>query len=501
MDADTRKKRHEVLRTIPSVDQLLELPASQEAIARLTRPVVVTIIRRMVEDVRTRLLRGELWDRSPGEDDQSGGDHGVVRTGGAIPWERLLEEAFLRARQNSLSPVINATGVILHTNLGRAPLSEEAIEAVRRVAIGYSNLEYDLVAGRRGSRHVYGERLLLELTGAEAAMVVNNNAAAVLLVLSALAAGGEVVISRGEMVEIGGAFRIPDVLEQSGCRLVEVGTTNRTRLSDYARAVGPETKALLKVHTSNFRVIGFTESVSARELAPLAQSRGLYLIEDLGSGVLFGTEAYGLAHEPTVQEAVAAGADIVTFSGDKLLGGPQAGIILGKRELVDRCRRHPLARALRVDKMTLAALEATLRLYAQGDGEKVPIWRMMAQTPPMLRQRANAVREMIAGRLARERAAEAGSGCDVGLDVIESRSAIGGGSLPGETLPTWVLKLKPESSPDRIAQALREASRPVIARVEDGALLFDFRTVDPKDDPVVADAIIRALGAVARPPA
>lgn len=497
MDAGSRARRQELLRALPSVDQLLKLPVSQDAVASLSRPVAVSVIRRVLDDVRTQLLRGEpqeLEARGDAAREEAGNALGLDATA----WEQRLEEAFLRARQNTLIPVINATGVILHTNLGRAPLSEEALEAVRRVSMGYSNLEYDLAQGRRGSRHTYGERLLVELAGAEAAMVVNNNAAAVLLVLSALAAGGEVIISRGELVEIGGAFRIPDVLAQSGCRLVEVGTTNRTRLSDYARAVGPETKALLKVHTSNFKVIGFTESVPARELASLARSHGLYLIEDLGSGVFLNTEAYGLAHEPTVQEAVAAGADIVTFSGDKLLGGPQAGIILGKRELVERCRRHPLARAVRVDKMTLAALEATLRLYARGDVDKLPIWRMMAVQPETLRRRAEAVRRMI-----EERWQEAGETWEPGarafLDVVESRSAIGGGSLPGETLPTWVLRIRPERSAVELAEALRQQSPPVIARVEEDALLLDFRTVDPADDRTVAEALVRALGGRARP--
>ncbi|MFS8665825.1 MAG: L-seryl-tRNA(Sec) selenium transferase, partial [Limnochordales bacterium] len=348
------------LRRLPAVDQLLKAPAVAAAAQRLPRPLVVDAVRAAVAEARQRILAG-----APPPD------------GPALAQRAAAHVHALRRRL--LTPVINATGVVLHTNLGRAPLSRASIAAMEAVAAGYSNLEYEIETGRRGSRHVHGEALLTRLTGAEAAMVVNNNAAAVLLVLSALAHGREVIISRGEMIEIGGAFRIPEVMAQSGCLLREVGTTNRTHRRDYEQAIGPQTAAILKVHPSNYRVVGFTASVSTRELAALARRHGLLLIEDLGSGVLLPTEGYGLAHEPTVQETVAAGADLVTFSGDKLLGGPQAGIIVGRRDLVERCRRHPLARAVRVDKLTLAALQATLQHYLDGTVEEIPVYRMLAR--------------------------------------------------------------------------------------------------------------------------
>ena len=378
--------------------------------------------------------------------------------------------------------MINATGVIIHTNLGRAPLSAAAVAAMAAVGRGYSSLEFDLEAGGRGSRAAHVEPLLCRLTGAEAALAVGNNAAAVLFVLSAFARDREVVISRGQLVEIGGGFRIPDVMRQSGARLVEVGTTNRTYLRDYAEVVRPETAALLRVHASNFRVVGFTEAVALKPLAVLAHERGLLLIDDLGSGCLLDTAAFGLAAEPRVQDSLAAGADLVLFSGDKLLGGPQAGIILGKSELIEALRRHPFARALRPDKATIAALGATLSHYAVGDAvEQVPVWRMIALPPAAVDRRA------------RRWARAAGAGA--GAAVIDGRSMVGGGSLPEESLPTRLLALPPQAGAgvEALARRLRQSDPPVVGRVEHDRLLLDPRTVDPGDDARVSRALKAAL--------
>ncbi|HEV2471034.1 MAG TPA: L-seryl-tRNA(Sec) selenium transferase, partial [Chthonomonadales bacterium] len=335
-------------RLLPSIDELLQAPQGQQLASHYSRSLALRALRAALAEARA-----------------------AIRDGAACPsYDELLASAgtsLAREQQPSLRPVINATGVIINTNLGRAPLSAAAFAAMQAVTTGYSNLEYDLEAGERGSRHAHVAALLCELTGAEAALVANNNAAAVLLSLSALAAGREVVISRGQLVEIGGGFRIPDVMRQSGCQLVEVGTTNRTRLSDYEAALSERTALLLSIHPSNFHLLGFTESTPVAELSRLARARGLQVMDDLGSGCLVASEHYGLAHEPMPQESIAAGADIVCFSGDKLLGGPQAGIIVGKAGLIARIAKHPLMRAVRIDKMTLAALEATLRHYQRAE--------------------------------------------------------------------------------------------------------------------------------------
>jgi L-seryl-tRNA(Ser) seleniumtransferase len=397
----------------------------------------------------------------------------------APPAEALAAAALSRARalaMPSLRPVINASGVILQTNLGRAPLSQAALAAMQAVGAGYSNLEYDLEAGERGSRSVHLASLLCRLSGAEAALAVNNNAAAVYLALSALAAGREVIVSRGQAVEIGGGFRIPDVLRQSGAALVEVGTTNRTYLQDYAAAIGERTALLMRIHTSNFRLTGFVHETSLAELAALGRARGVPVLDDLGSGTLLPTAPYGLAPEPTVQESVAAGADLVTFSGDKLLGGPQAGLIVGRAALVERLWRHPLARALRVDKTTIAGLEATLLAYLRGRAtEEIPVWRMIAADIAGLRARA--------GRLA----AALGPGR---AEVVASSAAVGGGSLPGETLPSAAVAL-PGSDPDRLAARLRRGDPPVVGRIAEGRVLLDMRSVLPEQD----EALLRALRA------
>lgn len=394
----------------------------------------------------------------------------------------LVQQDVAEATQSSLRPVINATGVIIHTNLGRAPLSEAACAAIAEVARGYSNLEYDLTAGERGSRHDHARRLICELTGAEDALVVNNNAAAVYLILAALCLGREVVISRSQLVEIGGGFRIPDVLRQSGARLVEVGATNRTHLRDFTDAVTPQTAAFMRVHASNFKQIGFVTMPTLAELATLAHQQGVILIDDLGSGTLLETAPYGLAPEPTVQASVAAGADLVTFSGDKLLGGPQAGIILGRNALISQLRRHPMARALRVDKLTFAALDATLRSYQRGAAvNELPVWQMISASVAMLTARVQGWLSQL-------------QGAGISGELIAGESAVGGGSLPGEVLPTVLLAIAHET-PDAIAAQLRRQNPPVVCRIQRDQLLFDPRTVLPAQEA----ALLRALVAVLRP--
>ena len=382
-------------------------------------------------------------------------------------------------------PVINATGVIIHTNLGRAPMSPAATAAAAQAAQGYSNLELDLADGRRGSRQAHLQTLLQELTGAEAGLVVNNNAAAVLLGLSALAAGKAVIVSRGEAVEIGGGFRIPDVLAQSGAQLVDVGTTNRTYARDYANAIGENTAALLKAHASNFRVEGFTAAVAPAELAALGAEHNIPVLHDIGSGCLLPTERYGLAHEPTPQESVAAGVGLTFFSGDKLLGGPQAGIVVGTKELVGRLERHPLARAVRIDKQSLAALIATLTHYRRREAEReIPIWRMLGMPLTIIEERAAAWRSALNLPEAAPARIEA------------ARSAIGGGSLPGETLPTKVLSLPGSFWPGGAAglmERLRCGNPPVIARIEDDRVLLDPRTVLPEEETTLLKRLQAAL--------
>jgi L-seryl-tRNA(Ser) seleniumtransferase len=395
---------------------------------------------------------------------------------------RIAESAETLARP-TLRPVINATGVVVHTNLGRAPLCAEALEAMVAVGRGYSNLEYDLDAGRRGSRYVHAEGLLCRLTGAEGALVVNNNAAAVLLALSVLAREREVVISRGQLVEIGGGFRIPDVMRQSGARLVEVGTTNRTHLSDYERAIGPDTAMLMVAHQSNFRITGFTTQVQAQDLVELARAHDLLVFEDLGSGTLLNTETYGFSHEPTVQQVTSAGVDLVSFSGDKLLGAPQAGILVGRTELIARLRRSPLTRALRVDKTTLAGLQATLMHYVVGDAEQaVPVWRMLAMPLDELDRRAQQWTHKLRAAGVDEQV----------LSVVDGRSAAGGGSLPGETVATRLVAVSVDS-PDALATRLRAHEPPVIARIENDLLCLDPRTVLPEQESTLLSALLACL--------
>ncbi len=443
-------------RALPSVDRLLQ--------AQATRALLATYPRDLVVDA----LRTSLAEARASADATIDGDALVARA----------ESALAARTQTSLRPVINATGVILHTNLGRAPLSPATLAAMVACAAGYSSLEYDLEAGGRGSRHEHVGALLRQLTGAEAALVVNNNASSVLLALAALAAGCEVVISRGQLVEIGGGFRIPDVLRQSGAGLVEVGTTNRTYVEDYAAALTPQSALLLRVHASNFQVVGFVHSASLDELVVLAHRSNLLVVDDLGSGTLLPTERYGLAHEPMVQESIAAGADLVCFSGDKLLGGPQAGILVGRDPIIAQLRRHPLTRALRPDKATLAGLHATLLHYLRGEAEQeIPVWRMVAATREDLETRAQRLVSELASGL---------------VNVAHTEATIGGGSLPGETLPSAALAIG-SSSVSALAAKLRRWRTPIIGRIADDRLLLELRTVPPELDDEIATALRAAI--------
>ena len=438
-------------RNLPSVDSVLATPQVATIAADLSREWVVELVRSELDLARARIRQGH---------DAAGLDELA-----STVCHRAGEMVRPEPRR-----VINATGVVIHTNLGRAPLSRAAMRATEEAAFGYSNLEFDLDSGRRGSRQAQLESLLRQLTGAEAALAVNNNASAVLLGLLALASGREVIVSRAEAVEIGGGFRVPDVLRQSGATLVDVGTTNRTYLRDYEEATKDSTAAYLKVHASNFRVEGFTAEVGMRELAELGGRLGVAVLHDVGSGSLLPTEKYGLVHEPMPQESIQAGMGLAFFSGDKLLGGPQAGIVAGRRDLVSRLARHPLARAVRIDKLSLASLTATLVHYLKGEAEReVPVWRMISASTDSLKERALRWQSSLSGP----------------YSVGESRSAIGGGSLPGETLPTWALVLEAsglDGGAEGVMKRLRENRPPVIGRVEEERVLFDPRTVGPEED-------------------
>jgi L-seryl-tRNA(Ser) seleniumtransferase len=451
------------LRDLPSVDQLLQ--QATDLIEAYGRPLTLDALRLTLEEVRARFRLA------------------LSRVEGTKPEAHLLSTAEILAQAEShlvtwttstLTPVINATGVILHTNLGRAPLSKATIAAMKAAAESYSTLEYDLDKGQRGSRLIHAESILQKLTGAEAAVVVNNNASAVLLALSALANRRRVVISRTQLVEIGGGFRLPDVMKQSGAKLVEVGTTNKVRLSDYREALQEPTALVLRAHRSNFKIVGFTEEPELKEIVEIAHQVDVPVIDDLGSGALLDTAKYGFAHEPTVHESLAAGVDLVCFSGDKLLGGPQAGIILGKKELIDRIKKHPLARAVRADKTCLAGITATLLHYLKDEAEhKIPIWKMMSQTLEQIRDRAQVWKD------------ELGHG-----EVIRSESTVGGGSLPEECISTYVLALNVKS-PDKLLKRLREGQPPVIARTEKDRVLLDPRTA--LDDDLLLQQLKKAL--------
>ena len=457
-------------RQIPSVDRLLESAPFQGLQERYPRDRVVARLRLEVDRVR-RLVA------------EAGGPEEV---GDPTPYARAVEEALSADEIPSLRPVVNATGVVLHTNLGRALLSPLALERAAAVGGAYCNLELDLVSKERGSRYSHVEALLRRLTGAEDALVVNNNAAAVLLALETLAHGREVVVSRGELIEIGGEFRIPDIMLRSGAVLREVGATNRTHLRDYAEAIGPDTALLLKVHTSNYRVIGFTAEVGSRELAALGRARGIPVMEDLGSGSLIDLRPWGFPYEPTVPEVVAAGVDLVSFSGDKLLGGPQAGIVVGRPPIVARLKKNPWNRALRIDKLTIAALEATLTAYEAGVArETVPTLKLLTEPLGSVRARARRVQRGLGPQTVERLAAR----------VVEGRSKVGGGALPTVELPTAGLALGITDAAARaLDAALRSGDPPVVGRLVDDRLFLDCRTVLPGQVPGLVRAIVAAAG-------
>ena len=460
-----------LLRRVPSVDELLLRPRLAALCKEVDRAFALDTLRGVLAEVRRDIIAGLTTEER------------VVE---AAEIERRTVEAVESELRPSLKPVINASGVILHTNLGRAPLSLEVIEEFRRVATEYSNLEYDVAAGARGKRDVHCARLLRRLTGAEAAIVVNNCAAAVLVTLAALARGGEVIVSRGELIEIGDGFRIPEIMEQSGAVLREVGTTNRTRIADYQNAINEKTRVLLRVHPSNFTVSGFTEKPEVAELIALGEQRGLPVVEDLGSGCLVDLSGVGVM-EPTVRESVAAGFSLVLYSGDKLLGGPQAGIIAGRKELVAKVRRHPLFRALRVDKLTIAALQVTLRAYLRADWNGIPSQRMIRTALEEISVRTKQFVEALTARVPR---------AEADFEIADGTSLVGGGSTPAQSLPTRVLRIRSQRySAAQLEARLRagRAGTPVIARIEEDRVTMDLRTVFPGQEGALADSLLAAL--------
>ncbi|WP_303720826.1 L-seryl-tRNA(Sec) selenium transferase [Malonomonas rubra] len=460
-----------LLRSLPAVDRVLREEPLQKLTGRLPQKMLTEAVQQAVADLRCKLLAGECVP-------EKALDPAQVAADAADYCQPYL--------QPSLRKVINATGTLLHTNLGRAPLAKEALQGIQTVAEGYSTLEIDMKSGQRGHRYSHVTRWLTQLTGAEDALVVNNNAGAVLLVLTALGKGSEAIVSRGELVEIGGAFRIPEVMEAGGVKLREVGASNRTHLRDYENAISDETKILLKVHTSNYRIIGFTSDVSAAELKPLAVAKNLILMEDLGSGMLIDLTHFGLPYEPTVAETVKAGVDVVTFSGDKLLGGPQAGIVVGKKQYLQKIGRHPLARALRIDKLTLAALESTLQIYLQPEQliERLPIFQMFSAQPQQQKLRCG----KLMARLQVER-------LPIELTLIEDFTQVGGGSMPQVQLPGWALEIKlPEGSVDALARRLRGFIPAVVPRVQNDSLIVNLRAVAPEEEILLAQLLITAIG-------
>ncbi|PVV84079.1 L-seryl-tRNA(Sec) selenium transferase [Dehalogenimonas alkenigignens] len=449
------------LRKIPSVEKVLSSPALAPAIGRYSHPVVAATVRDVVDRIRQHAAAG----------------------GAVPPFEAVVEMVsyhLAAAWPGLLEPVINATGIILHTNLGRAPLPPAAVEALSKLLGGYCALELDLATGERGVRAQSMEKLLEMATGAESALVVNNNAAAVLLVLSTLARGREVIVSRGELVQIGGGFRVPEVMAASGAVLREVGTTNQTFIRDFEAAVSDQTAMLLAVHRSNFAIRGFSHDAALPELKELARQFDLPLVYDLGSGALADTAAFGMSHEPTVAEALAAGCDIVCVSGDKLLGGPQSGIILGKKAYIDRLRKNPLLRALRIDKYAAIALTATILQYLKGQAAELPVYRMMAETLESLARRGDDLVEKLAG-------------AGFSAEVVDGESLAGGGSLPDETLPTRLVAVEVKGSMDDFCRRLRLGSPPVLGRVHEGRFVIDLRTVFPAQD----EGLVRAMAAAA----
>ena len=455
--------RNELLRMLPKVDEILSEEVIKIKIDEANRIVVVDSIRETIEDMRQAILKDEVdkVDRS-----------------------HIVQEILKRIDKNSrmkLNKVINATGVVIHTNLGRSALCKEAVENVVSLAEGYSNLEYDLENGKRGSRYSHIEELVTRITGAEAAVVVNNNAAAVMLVLNTLCQDKEAIVSRGQLVEIGGSFRIPDVMRFSGAKLVEVGTTNRTHLYDYENAIKENTGVLLKVHTSNFKVMGFTEEVETKELVNLACANDIPVVEDIGSGTLIDFSKYGFSYEPTVQESIKNGIDVVTFSGDKMLGGPQAGIIVGKKLYIDKIKKNQLTRALRIDKLTLGALEATLKHYLDEKAaiENIPTLNMMLSSKEIQKERAYKLKRKLAK-----------APKHFEFKVAEDFSMVGGGSMPTEKIPTYVVKIKSEKyKPDQLEKLLRLGQLPIVGRISSDALLMDVRTIFDEEFACIFEAL------------
>ena len=464
------KVKRVAMRQIPSVDALLARPAIEALAAKSGRGLVLAMTRKVLADLRT-----ELAEKSGERDSAERVDPAAL--------ENEIVASVGRALTPSLRAVINATGVILHTNLGRAPLSEAALQHILATAGHYTNLEYDIASGKRGKRDVHTANLLVEMVGAQAAIVVNNNAAAIFLVLNTFAQGAEVIVSRGELIEIGDGFRIPDILAESGAVLREVGTTNRTRIGDYERAINKNTRLLLRVHPSNFRITGFTARPSLEEIAALGKKRKIPVCEDLGSGCLADLAGSGV-NEPVARASFVAGAGIITFSGDKLLGGPQAGIIAGRKDLIERVRRNPLFRALRVDKLTIAALEATLRAYQRGALDEIPTLRMIRASAAEIAERA----ELFVDRLRRDLPADATA------EVIKGNSVIGGGSTPDQSLPTFLIAITSRRHAAAEIEARVRAPRtgaPIIARVERNRLIVDLRTVFADEE----DALVKAISA------
>lgn len=476
MENEELNNHTETLRLVPAVDSLLRTKTAQKLVTT-TGAKHLTILARAVTDG----LRQEIQEKITSNSDENL-DH--TREGLLTEAEKRLEHAWHSEQNTSLQRVINATGVIIHTNLGRAPLSEAAKKAVLEEASGYCALEYNVETGKRGRRGARAEHLLAELTGAESALIVNNCAAATVLVLSSFAAGGEAILSRGEMVEIGGDFRVPDVMVQSNATLVEVGTTNRTRVSDYERAITENTRVILKVHPSNYRIIGFTATPTIAELAELAHRNDILLYEDAGSGAMFDLAKYGLAEEPIISRSIVAGADVVTFSGDKLLGGVQSGLIVGRRSVIETLRRHPLYRALRVDKLAYAALEATLEAYRRESViEEIPVLKMLSQTTDQMRQRAEGFVARLHERL--------GEKPGLTIELARGYSVIGGGSAPATQPETVLISIKHSNqSAARLEQALRLSKPPVAARILEDKVLLDLRTVTESEEAELLEILV-----------
>lgn len=466
-------KEKNLFTLIPKVDELLDNENIRELLDNMPRKIIMDAIREEVEELRSIIKENSSEEAEIKK---------IINN--------LVNNIKLRAIEKniySLKRVVNATGTVIHTNLGRSLINEEIFNNMREIALNYSNLEYDLESGTRGSRYSHVEEIIQELTGGEASMVVNNNAAAVLLALSALVKDKEVIVSRGELIEIGGSFRIPEVLEQSGAKLVSVGSTNKTHLHDYENAINENTGALLKVHTSNYRILGFTSAVDSKELYELKKKYKIPLIEDLGSGVLIDLSKYGLQYEPTVGESLDKGVDVVTFSGDKLLGGPQAGIIIGKKEYIDKMKKHPLTRAFRVDKFTISALEATLKYYLDEKKaiENIPTLKMLTMTPEILNIKAEDLLKKINNKINSD---------NIELEIKDEFSEVGGGSLPLEKLPTKciVLRIKNKSTQE-FENKLRAYKIPIITRLYKDKIYLDLRTINEEDYDIIVSAIENGL--------